>query len=83
MPWWLGIGAVGIVIGLATYGWRVIQTIGQKITELTPSEDSPQSCRIYRCSGLCHWVTHINHPYARGRCTGCGLKRGEAVSSQQ
>ena len=32
MPWWvLGIGAVGIVIGLATYGWRVIQTIGQKL----------------------------------------------------
>ena len=38
MPWWvLGIGAVGIVVGLATYGWRVIQTIGKKITELTPS----------------------------------------------
>ena len=33
----VAIGAVGIVIGLATYGWRVIQTIGQKITELTPS----------------------------------------------
>ena len=38
MPWWvLGIGATGIVVGLATYGWRVIQTIGRKITELTPS----------------------------------------------
>jgi len=38
MPWWvLAIGGVGIVVGLATYGWRVIQTIGKKITELTPS----------------------------------------------
>ncbi len=38
MPWWiLMVGAMGIVIGLATYGWRVIATIGRKITELTPS----------------------------------------------
>lgn len=38
MPWWiLIIGAMGIVIGLATYGWRVITTVGRKITELTPS----------------------------------------------
>ena len=38
MPWWiLLIGAVGIVIGLGTFGWRVIRTIGEKITELTPS----------------------------------------------
>jgi PiT family inorganic phosphate transporter len=38
MPWWiLMVGALGIVVGLATYGWRVITTIGRKITELTPS----------------------------------------------
>jgi PiT family inorganic phosphate transporter len=38
MPWWiLMVGAVGIVAGLATYGWRVITTVGRKITELTPS----------------------------------------------
>ncbi len=36
-PWVLLIGAVGIVIGLATYGYKVIATIGKKITELTPS----------------------------------------------
>ncbi|WP_347331505.1 inorganic phosphate transporter [Marinimicrobium locisalis] len=35
--WVLLIGAAGIVIGLATYGWKVIATIGSKITELTPS----------------------------------------------
>ena len=28
---------VGIVIGLATWGWRVMETIGKKITELTPT----------------------------------------------
>lgn len=35
--WALILGGVGIVIGLATWGWRVIETIGKKITELTPS----------------------------------------------
>ncbi len=35
--WVLVLGGVGIVIGLATYGWRVIRTIGEKITELTPT----------------------------------------------
>lgn len=35
--WVLGLGGVGIVIGLATWGWRVMLTIGKKITELTPS----------------------------------------------
>ncbi|MEM1283239.1 MAG: inorganic phosphate transporter [Chlamydiota bacterium] len=35
--WTLALGGVGIITGLATWGWRVIYTIGKKITELTPS----------------------------------------------
>ncbi|MBS4167120.1 MULTISPECIES: inorganic phosphate transporter [unclassified Neochlamydia] len=35
--WALALGGVGIVVGLATWGWRVIETIGKKITELTPT----------------------------------------------
>ena len=35
--WILLLGGIGIVIGLATYGVRVIRTVGQKITHLTPS----------------------------------------------
>jgi PiT family inorganic phosphate transporter len=31
------LGAVGIVLGLATYGFKVIRTVGRRITELTPS----------------------------------------------
>ncbi|MDH4283282.1 MAG: inorganic phosphate transporter [Myxococcales bacterium] len=31
------IGAAGIVVGLATYGYKIMATIGKKITELTPS----------------------------------------------
>ena len=35
--WALALGGFGIVVGLATYGWRVMETVGKKITELTPS----------------------------------------------
>ncbi len=31
------IGGVGIVVGLATYGYKIMATIGRRITELTPS----------------------------------------------
>ncbi|GGW64346.1 inorganic phosphate transporter [Alishewanella tabrizica] len=36
-PWILPLGAIGIVIGLATLGARVIKTVGTAITHLTPS----------------------------------------------
>jgi PiT family inorganic phosphate transporter len=35
--WILVVGGIGIVIGLATYGRKVIATVGTKITHLTPS----------------------------------------------
>jgi inorganic phosphate transporter, PiT family len=35
--WLLTVGGLGIVIGLATWGWRVIETVGKRITELTPT----------------------------------------------
>lgn len=35
--WLLVFGGIGIVLGLATWGWRVIETVGKKITELTPT----------------------------------------------
>ncbi|MBO6227788.1 MAG: inorganic phosphate transporter [Shewanella sp.] len=38
LVWWiLPLGAVGIVMGLAIFGQRVMQTIGKNITHLTPS----------------------------------------------
>ena len=36
-PWMLALGGIGIVFGLATWGYRVMETVGKKITELTPS----------------------------------------------
>jgi len=35
--WILVVGGIGIVIGLATYGRKVMLTVGKKITHLTPS----------------------------------------------
>jgi phosphate/sulfate permease len=35
--WVLALGGAGIIIGLATWGWRVIETVGKRITDLTPS----------------------------------------------
>ncbi|MDE0884590.1 MAG: inorganic phosphate transporter [Myxococcota bacterium] len=36
-PWMLAIGGIGIVLGLASWGYRVMETVGKRITELTPS----------------------------------------------
>jgi PiT family inorganic phosphate transporter len=38
LAWWiLPLGAIGIVLGLAIFGQRVMKTIGKNITHLTPS----------------------------------------------
>ena len=35
--WILAIGGVGIVIGLATWGYKIIDRIGRELTKITPS----------------------------------------------
>jgi PiT family inorganic phosphate transporter len=36
-PWLMAFGGAGIVIGLATMGYKVIMAVGKKITEITPT----------------------------------------------
>ncbi len=79
LPWWvLGVGAIGIVVGLATYGWRVIQTIGKKITELTPSRGfaaelaAATTVVLASATGLPISTTHT----LVGAVLGVGLARG-------
>jgi PiT family inorganic phosphate transporter len=35
--WVLVMGGLGIVLGMATWGYKVVMTIGSKITDLTPT----------------------------------------------
>ena len=80
-PWILILGAVGIVVGLATYGFKVMGTIGKKITELTPSrgfaaELGAATTVVFASSmGLPISTTHT----LVGAVLGVGLARGVAA----
>jgi PiT family inorganic phosphate transporter len=76
--WILLLGAVGIVLGLATYGWRVMRTVGKKITELTPSRGfaaelaAASTVVIASGTGLPISTTHT----LVGAVLGVGIARG-------
>ena len=76
--WILVLGGAGIVIGLATMGYRVMQTIGTKITELTPTRGycatlaAATTVVLASKTGLPVSTTHI----AVGAVMGVGLARG-------
>ncbi|HMV72367.1 MAG TPA: inorganic phosphate transporter [Pseudomonadales bacterium] len=76
--WILLFGAVGIVAGLSTFGYRVIATIGEKITELTPSRGfaaelgAASTVVIASGMGLPVSTTHT----LVGAVLGVGLARG-------
>jgi PiT family inorganic phosphate transporter len=76
--WILLLGGVGIVVGLATYGYRVMRTIGTKITELTPTRGfsatmaAAATVVLASRTGMPVSTTHI----AVGAVMGVGLARG-------
>jgi PiT family inorganic phosphate transporter len=79
LPFWiLLLGATGIVVGLATLGFRVMQTIGSGITELTPTRGfcatlaAAATVVLASRTGLPVSTTHI----AVGAVIGVGLARG-------
>jgi PiT family inorganic phosphate transporter len=79
MPAWiLLLGGGGIVVGLATYGFKVMGTIGRKITELTPSRGfaaelgAAATVVIASGTGLPISTTHT----LVGAVLGVGLARG-------
>lgn len=81
--WALGLGGLGIVVGLATWGWRVIETIGKKITELTPSRgfsaEFGAATTIVLASGLGMPIS-TTHTLV-GAVIGVGFARGlEAIN---
>ncbi len=82
LPFWiLLLGGFGIVLGLVTLGYRVMQTIGKRITELTPSRgfcaELAAAATVVVASrfGLPVSTTHI----IVGAVMGVGLARGIAT----
>jgi PiT family inorganic phosphate transporter len=76
--WILVLGGAGIVIGLSTMGYRVMETIGTKITELTPTRGycatlaAATTVVLASKTGLPVSTTQI----AVGAVMGVGLARG-------
>lgn len=76
--WILLLGGTGIVLGLITLGYRVMLTVGKKITELTPSRGfcaelaAAITVVIASRTGLPVSTTHI----LVGSVLGVGLARG-------
>ncbi|RLJ22536.1 phosphate permease [bacterium endosymbiont of Escarpia laminata] len=76
--WILVLGGAGIVAGLATMGYKVMQTIGTKITELTPTRGycatlaAATTVVLASKTGLPVSTTQI----AVGAVMGVGLARG-------
>jgi len=77
-PWMLMVGGVGILIGLGTWGYRVMETVGRKITELTPSRGfaaelaAAGTIVLASRTGIPVSTTHI----LVGAVLGVGLARG-------
>lgn len=76
--WILALGGGGIVLGLVTLGYRVMLTVGKKITELTPSRGfcaelaAATTVVLASRTGLPVSTTHI----LVGSVLGVGLARG-------
>lgn len=79
--WILLLGGGGIILGLATMGYRVMKTIGTKITELTPSRgfcaELAAASTVVLASrlGLPVSTTHV----IVGAVLGVGMARGVAA----
>ena len=76
--WILALGGTGIVIGLAMYGYKVMHTVGTKITQITPSRgvaaDIAATATVLVCTRLKLPVS-TTHTLV-GAILGVGFARG-------
>ena len=76
--WFLALGGIAIAIGLATWGWRVMKTVGTKITELTPSRGFAAEFGAATTIVIASWLAlpiSTTHTLV-GAVLGVGLARG-------
>lgn len=76
--WVLGLGGIGIIVGLATWGWRVMETIGRNITQLTPTRGF---CAEFGAATTIVLASKLGLPISTthtlvGAVLGVGLARG-------
>jgi len=79
--WVLALGGTGIVLGLATFGYRVMHTVGTRITQLTPSRGVAADVAACTTVLVC---TRLKLPISTthtivGAIIGVGLARGLAA----
>ena len=77
-PWVLVMGGVGITLGLSTYGYRVMRTVGTKITQITPTRGVAADVAAMTTVLVC---TRLKLPVSTthtlvGAILGIGLARG-------
>ena len=79
VPFWvLALGGCGIAIGLGTFGYRVLRTVGERITQLTPSRGVAADVAACTTVLIC---TRLKLPVSTthtlvGAILGIGLARG-------
>jgi PiT family inorganic phosphate transporter len=80
-PWILLLGGIGIVVGLATFGYKVMATVGSGITQLTPSRGFAATLAAASTVVLASGVgLPISTTHALvGAVLGVGLARGIAA----
>jgi PiT family inorganic phosphate transporter len=76
--WLLAFGGAGIVVGLATWGYRVMATIGERVTEITPTRGF---CAEFATASVVLANSQIGLPISTthtlvGSVIGVGMARG-------
>lgn len=79
--WVVGLGASGIVLGLVMYGYKIMETVGSGITQLTPSRGFAAQ---FSTSGIIVIASGLGYPVSTtqtmvGAILGVGLARGMAA----
>lgn len=78
MNWILALGGMGIVVGTVTWGYRVIDTIGKRVTEVTPTRGFAAE---FACASVVLANSFIGLPISTthtlvGSVIGVGFARG-------